>query len=66
MNAFLNFIKDKEHKLGTEGRAFHKMGDLFENDMIPERDEGLSLYGPYILESVEHDGFAFMKKGGFP
>ena len=27
---------------------------------------GLTLYGPYILESVVHDGFAFIKKGGFP
>ena len=26
----------------------------------------LTLYGPYILESVVHDGFAFIKKGGFP
>ena len=26
----------------------------------------LTLYGPYILESVVHDGFTFIKKGGFP
>ena len=26
----------------------------------------LSLYGPYILESVVHDGFAFIDTGGFP
>ena len=26
----------------------------------------LTLYGPYILESVVYDGFAFIKKGGFP
>ena len=26
----------------------------------------LTLYGPYILESAVHDGFAFIKKGGFP
>ena len=26
----------------------------------------LTLYGPYILESVVHDGFAFIQKGGFP
>ena len=26
----------------------------------------LTLYGPYILESIVHDGFAFIKKGGFP
>ena len=26
----------------------------------------ITLYGPYILESVVHDGFAFIKKGGFP
>ena len=26
----------------------------------------LTLYGPYILESVVHDGFAFIKTGGFP
>ena len=28
--------------------------------------ENLTLYGPYTLESVVHDGFAFIKKGGFP
>ena len=42
VNTFLNFGKDKEPKLGTDWRAFHKMGDLFENDKIPERDEGLN------------------------
>ena len=26
----------------------------------------LTLYGPCILESVVYDGFAFIKKGGFP
>ena len=26
----------------------------------------LTLYRPYILESVVYDGFAFIKKGGFP
>ena len=26
----------------------------------------LTLYGPYILESVVHDGFAFRDTGGFP
>ena len=25
-----------------------------------------TLYGPYILESVVHDGFAFIDTGGFP
>ena len=29
-------------------------------------EEDLTLYGLYILESVVHDGFAFIKKGGFP
>ena len=30
-----------------------------------EGKSGLTLYGPYILESVVYDGFAFIKKGGF-
>ena len=28
--------------------------------------KNLTFYGPYILESVVHDGFAFRETGGFP
>ena len=53
VNTFLNFGKDKEHKLGTDWRAFHKMGDLFENDKIPERDEGLNGCRDMLFPRVE-------------
>ena len=65
--SIFNHSISKTH--GTVDSTSYVLFFLFGNINSPARPilyKFLTLYGPYILESVVHNGFAFIKKGGFP